>query len=59
MPNNRLKEFVDRLKSLESKMETHLIESGGIQAHLKVNTWLTGVILVALVTKFIGEWFKQ
>lgn len=58
MPNNRLKEFVARLVSLETKMEQHLIESGGIKTHLKVNTWLTGVILVALLAKFVAEWFK-
>lgn len=58
MPNNRLGEFIKRLTSVEEKMEKHLIESGGIQTQLKVNTWLTGVILIALLGKFIIEWFK-
>lgn len=58
MPNNRLKEFIHRLTALESKMETHLIESGGIKTQLRTNTWLTGVILVALLGKFLIEWYK-
>lgn len=59
MPNSRLKEFIHRLSILEEKMETHLIESGGIKNQLHVNTWLTGVILVALLAKFVAEWFHH
>lgn len=50
-----LKEVAELKKSLTE----HLIQSGGIQAHLRVNTWLTGVILVALLAKFVAEWFKN
>lgn len=59
MPTNKLSEFIRRLTALEAKMEDHLIESGVIKTHLKVNTWLTGVILVALLARFVGEWFKK
>jgi hypothetical protein len=59
MPNNRLGEFIERLKKMEDKLEDHLIESGVIKTHLKVNTWLTGVILIALLAKFVAEWFRH
>ncbi len=47
-----------RLESVEKDLKTHLIESGGIKTQLTFNTWLTGVICVALLGKFITEWFK-
>lgn len=58
MPNNRLAEFIKRLSNLEEKMTDHLIESGGIKNQLKVNTWLTGVVLIALVGKFLADFTK-
>lgn len=59
MPASRLGEFIRRLKALEEKMTDHLVESGGIKTQLRVNTWLTGVILVALLTRFVTDWFKR
>lgn len=59
MPQNKISEFIRRLTALEDKMEHHLIESGGIKTQLNVNTWLTGVILVALLARFVTEWYKH
>lgn len=58
MPSSKLPEFTARLSSLEKKMTEHLIESTGIRAHLKINTWLTGLILAALLARFISTWFR-
>ena len=58
MPVNRLNEFITRLKSLEKKMEDHLMESGSIKTQLKFNTWLTGGIALALVLRGLAELFK-
>ena len=58
MPTSKLPEFIRRLEQIEQKMTDHLIESGGIQTQLKVNTFLTGVILVALLAQFVSSWFK-
>lgn len=58
MPSSKLPEFIRRLEGLETKMTDHLIESGGIKTQLKVNTFLTGVILTALLAQFIASWFK-
>lgn len=58
MPNSK-QTLIRRLESLEQRIMQHLIESGGIKTQLKFNTWLTGVILVALLTQFISQWFHH
>ncbi len=59
MPNKTVTYLMNKVLEIEKSLNEHLIQSGGIQAHLKVNTWLTGVILVALLAKFVGEWFHK
>lgn len=59
MPTTKLHEVIRRLDALEHKITDHFIESGGIKTQLRVNTWLTGVILVALLAKFVAEWFRH
>ncbi len=58
MPTNKLGEFIKRLANLEKQMTDHLMESGSIKTQLKVNTWLTGGIAMALVLRGLAEFFK-
>lgn len=55
----KLGKIEKRMTELESALRTHLIESGSIQTQLKFNTWLTGVIAVAIITRAIAELFKR
>ena len=44
MPNNRLIEFINRLKNLEEKMEQHLVES--IDVHTSIKELQTNIVWV-------------
>lgn len=57
MPSAEVKNLIKEMNELKKALTNHLIESGGIKTQLKVNTWLTGLILAALLTKIIAEWF--
>jgi len=59
MPSKIVNQLIKRFDDMENKLMDHLIESGGIKTQLKINTWLTGVILVALLARFVTEWFKK
>lgn len=59
MPNKTIEFLIREVTELKKTMTEHLIESGGIKMQLRINTWLTGVILVALLAKFVAEWFKR
>ena len=59
MANKTIEFLLKEVAELKKSVTEHLIQSGGIQLQLKVNTWLTGVILMALLAKFIAEWFKK
>lgn len=58
MPNKIVNDLLDEVKDIRRELTKHLIESGGIKARLDINTWLTGVILVALLGKWIVEYLK-
>lgn len=51
--------FEERIRALENIVAEHLRESGAIQANLKFNTWLTGGIALAIVTRAIAELFHK
>lgn len=59
MPNKTVQDLIDKVEKIEESLTNHLIDSGRIQARLDFNTWLTGVILVALLAKFVLEWFRH
>ena len=59
MPDKLVSELMQEVKKLREALTQHLIESGGIKTQLKINTWLTGLILTALLGKFIAEYFKR
>lgn len=44
-----------RMSKLEDAFTQHIKESGAIQANIKWNTWLTGIILIAI----IGSYFHK
>lgn len=46
-----------RITKLEDAVMLHLMESSGIKTQLKINTWLTGIILAALIGKIVAGWF--
>lgn len=57
MPSKVVADLIKEMTELKRGLTTHLIESGGIKTQLRINTWLTGVILIALLAKFVAEWF--
>ena len=59
MPNKIVQNLIEKVESVEKKLVDHLIDSGRIQTRLDVNTWLTGVILVALLSRFVIEWYNK
>lgn len=59
MPTKIVNELLTEVKELKTALTDHLIESSGIKAKLNVNTWLTGVILIALIGKLLVEYFKH
>ncbi len=59
MPNKTVQDLLAKVEKIEKSLIDHLIDSGRIQTRLDVNTWLTGIILVALLGKFMVEWFKK
>lgn len=59
MPNKIVESLITKVDRIEKKLVDHLIDSGRIQTRLDVNTYLTGVILVALLAKFVADWFKH
>lgn len=58
MPNKTVEFLLKEVRELKDGFTQHLIESGGIKTQLKVNTWLTGVILAAILGKVIVDYFK-
>jgi hypothetical protein len=59
VPNKIVDELKREVREIRQALTVHLIESGGIKARLDINTWLTGVILVALIGKWILEVIKN
>lgn len=59
MPNKTVAGLLEEVKDIRRELTRHLIESGSIKTRLDINTWLTGVILVALIGNFLKEYFSH
>ena len=58
MSNKMVSELLEEVHKLRESLTNHLIECSGIKVQLKINTWLTGTILAALLTNFVTQYFK-
>jgi hypothetical protein len=45
MPNKIVEDLIQRVIKIETRLD--------------INTWLTGIILVALLSKIVAEWFSK
>lgn len=55
MPNKTVEFLLREVADVRKELKDHLIQSGGIQAHLKWNTILTGGIAVAVIGRLLFE----
>ncbi len=59
MPNKVVKELMVEVEYLKKVLSEHLLESGYIKSNLKWNTWLTGGIAMAVLTRAFLDYIKK
>jgi hypothetical protein len=55
MPNKTVEFLLKEVADIRKELKDHLIQSGGIQTHLKWNTAITGGIFIAIMGRLIFE----